>query len=711
MYTSLLEKVSAYLDADQVALVQRACEFAKQAHDGQTRSSGDPYILHPIAVAEIIAGLRQDYITVVAGILHDTVEDCDVSEEDIKTQFGDEVAQLVNGVTKLSKLSFESKEEAQAENYRKMLIAMSDDLRVIVIKLADRLHNMQTIKFLRPDKQVRIAKETLDIYAPLAHRIGMASLKWELEDLSFMILEPEAFQDIKHLVVTKREERQQYIDGVIVSVEGLLSQHSIEAVVKGRPKHFYSIYKKLLPGDTSFDELYDMLGIRVIVSEIQECYAVLGLIHSAYTPVPGRFKDYIAVPKSNMYQSLHTTIVGPEGKPVEVQIRTHDMHHVAELGIAAHWQYKEGHSSKRPDEEFVWLRQMMEMQHDSESSTDFLRHLKMDLFQEDVFVFTPNGEVKILTQGATALDFAFAVHTQVGYTCVGAKVNGHMVALDYELKNGDQLEILTSKQQSPNSDWLTIVRSSKSRAKIKQWLKRQMREELVESGRQKLDSVLKVEGISLDEFISSDAFKEAQDKHRLQDIEHLYLFVGQGDLSVREVIRKLVAQPPVEDVFSEIKAAPKSKSGDGVVVMGEKGIAVTFAKCCAPLPGDDIEGIVTLGKGVSIHRSDCRNIAELDSEKQGRLVAVSWDTGDLQKGGVYFVRLTVESFDRVGVMQDILRRISDMNVNITEMNTKSHQSEGTMEATLMLELRNAAELSRVKLAIQQISDVYAVRRA
>ena len=710
MYTSLLDKVAAYLEADQVELIKKACEFAKHAHEGQVRSSGDPYILHPIAVAEIIADLRQDYVTVAAGVLHDTIEDCDVTEEDLISAFGDEVAQLVNGVTKLSKLSFESKEEAQAENYRKMLIAMADDLRVIVIKLADRLHNMKTIKFLRPYKQLRIANETLDIYAPLAHRIGMASLKWELEDLSFMIQEPEAFQEIKHLVVTKREARQQYIDKVIEAVNTLLSTHNIEANVKGRPKHFYSIYKKLLPGDTSFDELYDMLGIRVIVSEIQECYAVLGFIHSMYTPVPGRFKDYIAVPKSNMYQSLHTTIVGPEGKPVEVQIRTQDMHHVAELGIAAHWQYKEGHSNKKPDEEFVWLRQMMELQHDSESSTDFLRDLKMDLFQGEVFVFTPNGEVKILTQGATALDFAFSVHTQVGYTCVGAKVNGHMVSLDYVLKNGDQVEILTSKQQSPNSDWLTIVRSSKSRAKIKQWLKRQMREELVEAGRQKFDSVLKVEGISLDEFMDSESFKEAKEKHRLQDIEHLYLFVGQGDISVREVLRKMIAQAPVEEVFTELKSSPKGKSGEGIVVMGEKGIAVTFAKCCAPLPGDDIEGIVTLGKGVSIHRSDCRNILEVSDDIKARLVSVSWDTADMTKGGVYFAKLTVESFDRVGVMQDILRRISDMNVNITEMNTKSHQSEATLEATLMLELKNASELSRVKLAIQQISDVYAVRR-
>lgn len=710
MYTALIEKVSAYLSAEQVELIKKACEFATRAHAGQERSSGEPYILHPIAVAEIIAGLRQDYVTVIAGLLHDTVEDCDVSEKDIKSEFGDEVAHLVNGVTKLSKLSFESKEEAQAENYRKMLIAMSDDLRVIVIKLADRLHNMKTIKFLRPDKQVRIANETLDIYAPLAHRIGMASLKWELEDLAFMILQPESFQEIKHLVVAKREERQKYIDRVIESVKTLLSKHSIDANVKGRPKHFYSIYKKLLPGDTSFDELYDMLGIRVIVSEIQECYAVLGLIHSMYTPVPGRFKDFIAVPKSNMYQSLHTTIVGPEGKPVEVQIRTHDMHHVAELGIAAHWQYKEGHSNKKPDEEFVWLRQMMEMQHDSENSTDFLRHLKMDLFQDEVFVFTPNGEVKMLTQGARALDFAFSVHTQVGYTCVGAKVNGHMVSLDYELKNGDQIEILTSKHQSPNSDWLTIVRSTKSRSKIKQWLKRQMREELVESGRQKMDSVLKVEGIALDDFISSDAFKEAKEKYRLQDIEHLYLFIGQGDLSAREVLRKMIAQAPVEEVFTELKSSPKGKIGEGVIVMGEKGIAVTFAKCCAPLPGDDIDGIVTLGKGVSIHRSDCRNLLDLDVEMKGRLVTVSWDASDIQKGGVYFAKITIESFDRVGIMQDILRRISDMNVNITEMNTKSHQSEGTMEATLMLELRNASEFSKVKLAIQQISDVYAVRR-
>lgn len=708
----LFERVKKYLSSEQAYKVIEAYQFAEKAHNGQFRRSGKPYITHPVAVAYILAEIEQDYETIISGLLHDTIEDCGVTEQQISTLFGDSVSKLVLGVTKLNKLSFESREDAQAENYRKMLVAMAEDVRVIIIKLADRMHNMKTLKFMHEEKQKRIAQETLDIYAPLAHRLGMASIKWELEDLALFYLEPEAFQRIKSMVSSKRHEREQYIDRFMVQVRELLASHHIVSDVYGRPKHFYSIYKKLLPGDTSFDELYDMLGIRVLVDEIQTCYAVLGLVHSLFTPVPGRFKDFIAVPKTNMYQSLHTTVLGPQGKPVEVQIRTFEMHKIAEFGIAAHWNYKETAGKSGPDSDFVWLRQMVELQKETSSPKDFLQNLKSDLFADDVFVFTPKGDVKVLAQGATALDFAYSVHSQVGNTCVGAKVNGQIVPLHYELRNGDQLEVLTSKQQKPNSDWLKLAKLRHTKAKIRQWLKKQHHDTLILEGQDRLDKAFIAEGYDLQSVVQTDQFSDVLDRFHLKSVTHLYLAVAQGELSVKELLRFSIKKPKVADVVtpSEFSQARLSLGKNAVVkVMGESGIVATFAKCCMPLPGDDIEGIVTFGKGVSVHRSDCPNILSLDDSKKGRLVDVIWETVG-QSHCVYPVTLLIEAFDRVGILQEILHLFSQQKINLSQLQTQSDANSGKMRATVVADLQDKAQLSKLILDVRQIPDVFDVRR-
>jgi len=588
---------------------------------------------------------------------------------------------------------------------------MAEDIRVIIIKLADRMHNMKTLKFMAEPKQKTIAQETLDIYAPLAHRLGMASIKWELEDLALFYLDADSFQRIKNMVSSKRHEREHYIDRLIIQVQEFLAASSVKADVYGRPKHFYSIYKKLLPGDTSFDELYDMLGIRVIVDEIQTCYAVLGLIHALYTPVPGRFKDFIAVPKTNMYQSLHTTVLGPQGKPVEVQIRTVSMHKIAEFGIAAHWHYKEKSGKSGPDSDFVWLRQMVEMHKESSSPKDFLQDLKTDLFADEVFVFTPKGDVKVLTVGATALDFAYSVHSQVGNTCVGAKVNGQMVPLHHELHNGDQIEVLTSKTQKPSSDWIKIAKLRHTKSKIRQWLKKQHHDGFIEEGRERLENVFLAEGYDFQTVAQSDNFHDVLDRFHVKSADYLFLAVAQGEVSANEIFRFTVKKPKVHDQPVLGVQAPKhvSSNSAAVRVMGEEGIVVTFAKCCMPLPGDDIEGIVTMGKGVSIHRSDCANILSLDDAKKGRLVDVVWES-HTKMASVYPVSLLIEAFDRVGVLQEILHHFAELKINLSQLQTQSDAMAGSMRATVIADLLNKEQLSKLILDIRHIPDVYDVRR-
>lgn len=714
-FSQLLKKIESYLNVADVALVKKAFDFAEKAHEGQLRKSTKPYITHPVAVSFILAVLEQDVLTIVAGLLHDTLEDCDVTPDDIKQAFGEDVFRLVDGVTKLSQLSFASEEAVQAENYRKMLVAMAEDIRVVIIKLADRLHNMRTIKFFRLEKQRRVATETLDIYAPLAHRLGMASIKWELEDLCFMVLNPEEFEYIKSLVAIKREEREETIETFITELYKILGEHHIKAEVLGRPKHFYSIYKKLQDRHVSFAELYDMLGVRIVVKDVPQCYAVLGYIHSCFKPISGRFKDYIAMPKSNMYQSLHTLVVGPQGKPVEVQIRTYEMDHIAEYGIAAHWSYKELGSKKTYKGEFTWLRQILDMQKEEASPRDFLKDLKGDLFMDEVFLFTPRGDVKILTTGCTALDFAYAIHSEVGHTCTGAKINGRIVPLHHVLHNGDRVEVLTSKSQHPKVDWLNLVCSRQARNKIKQWLKKQHHSELIHLGKDKLETFLLAQGFDLKQYRVDKKLKECAKHFNMTSVDVLMVQLAQGEVSVKEVASvltqsKIVDSPKSTPVFSPSTTYPvKRGNGQDIRVAGETSIMVTLAKCCEPLPGDHITGIVVIGKGVSVHRNDCHNLANLGEEAQARLVKVEWDVGATEMQ-VFDTTLQVEAFDRVGILQDILNEFYNKKINIKEVKTSSADHGAAMVAIFRVELKNNQDFLQVKRDIEMLSDVYHVRR-
>lgn len=707
----LIKRCLTYLTTDQVSKIEKAIKFAEEAHNGQMRKSGEAYLSHPLAVAYILAEIDQDDETIIAGILHDTVEDTDFTSEDIKDRFGQGVQKLVEGVTKLGAFTFSTYEEAQAENYRRMLVAMADDIRVIIIKLADRLHNMRTLKVFREDKQKRISQETLDIYAPLAHRLGMASMKWELEDLSLFFLEYESFQRIKKLVSLKRAERETYIQVFGKKIEALLEKEHIDCRVKGRPKNFYSIHKKLSKKGISFDELYDALGVRIIVNEVQQCYQVLGVLHYNFKPVSGRFKDYIAMPKSNMYQSLHTTVLGPEGKPVEIQIRTQHMHQVSEYGIAAHWEYKETTSpSPGVKGDFSWLREIIE--EEDLTPKDFLRVLKVDLFQDDVFIFTPDGAVKVLTQGATPLDFAYRIHTEVGNTTVGAKVNGRIVTLQHTLENGDQVEILTSRNQKPKPDWLNWVVSRHARSKIQQYLRKHDQEKLLEKAKDKIEKTALLNGIETKNIIKKLNDKAVFLKFGVKSLNDLLLKVAQGEISSREIIKLVFkdVEPvsPSEDIVKTVQKSKKSSSQSSIKVLDEKNILVTLAKCCAPLPGDDIQGIVSIGKGVSVHRSDCSNLLNLGDAQKGRLVDVSWDIEE--NNSLFSAVVIVEVFDRVGILQDVINKIADLDVNVLDISTKLSKKGEKGLIRVVVEINNIQILSKVNNTLLSIPDVIYVGR-
>jgi GTP diphosphokinase / guanosine-3',5'-bis(diphosphate) 3'-diphosphatase len=708
----LIERCSLYLDKKEVEAIEKTVSFAEDAHKGQVRKSGEPYISHPLDVAYILAEIEQDSDTVIAGILHDTVEDTDFTSTDIKEKFGEDVQKLVDGVTKLGTFTFSTYEEAQAENYRRMLVAMSDDIRVIIIKLADRLHNMRTLKVFREDKQKRISQETLDIYAPLANRLGMASIKWELEDLALFYLDYDSFQHIKKLVSLKRTERESYIQLFRKKIEALLEKENVPCRVKGRPKNFYSIHKKLLDKGISFEELYDALGIRVIVSEVQECYQVLGVLHSNFKPVAGRFKDYIAMPKSNMYQSLHTTVLGPEGKPVEIQIRTKQMHQVSEYGIAAHWEYKNtGTSLPSLQGDFSWLQEIIE--EEDRTPKDFLRILKVDLFQDDVFIFTPDGDVKVLIQGATPLDFSYRIHTEVGHTTIGAKVNGRMVSLQHVLTNGDQVEILTSRNQTPKPDWLNWVVTRHARSKIQQYLRKQDHDQLLEKAREKIEKTALINGLDIKNIFKSIDKKTVFSKFGGKSLSDLLLKVAQGEISSREVLKFAFKEieeplPPSDELIKTVKKSKKSSSQSRIKVLDEKNILVTLAKCCAPLPGDDIQGIVSIGKGVSVHRADCSNLLTLDESQKGRLVDVSWDIEEAET--LFSAVIMIEVFDRVGVIQDVINRIADLDVNILDISTKLSKKGEKGLIRVVVEIQNIQILSKVNNTLLSIPDVIYVGR-
>jgi GTP diphosphokinase / guanosine-3',5'-bis(diphosphate) 3'-diphosphatase len=688
-------------------LIERAYEVAASAHEGQLRASGEPFITHPLAVAFYLAELQMDAETLAASLLHDVPEDTDLAMADIEKRFGREVTRLVDGVTKLSKFgSARTMEEQQAENIRKMFMAMAEDVRVVVIKLADRLHNMRTLQYLSPDKQVRIARQSMEIYAPLAHRLGMWQIKWELEDLAFKYLEPDTYRKLAEMLADQRKVRESFINKSIGILRKELAKVGIEAEISGRPKHLYSIYKKMERKGAEFDEIYDIHAVRLLVRDVKDCYAALGVVHSLWRPIPGQFDDYIAVPKANMYQSLHTAVIGPDAKPLEVQIRTHHMHEVSEAGIAAHWRYKEGsRGDRRYDEKLAWVRQLIEWQREVADATEFVEGLKLDLFQDQVFVFTPKGDVKDLPAGAGPLDFAYRIHTDVGHRTIGAKVNNRLVPLDYRLRNGDIVEIITTKAaHGPSRDWLGLVRTNQAREKIRQWFKRQERDENISQGKELLDRELR--RIAHETLVSADADKLAEIANGLhyRELDDFYAAIGYGAVSPSSVVSKLEVHDDVAITLPEI-APPAAPSTTGVRVKGVGDLLVRFAKCCSPIPGDPIVGYVTRGKGVTIHRATCPSVlSERDIE---RLIDVEWESAGLQ---TYPITIRIEAIDRPGLLNEITNVVAEFKVNIVAASVGVHP-DGMASITATLKVTSLQQLSRVLTRIERVNDVTSVTRA
>ena len=700
---------SANLDALELAF-----EVAKNAHAGQLRKSGDAYITHPVAVAEILAKLGLNSEALVAALLHDTVEDTSYSLAKLRKDFGDEVANLVDGVTKLDKLSYGP--TAEAETVRKMIVAMSRDIRVLVIKLADRLHNARTWQFVEPESAERKARETLDIYAPLAHRLGMNALKWELEDLSFAVLEPKKFEEIARLVAERSPSREALSEEVIRTVQADLTVDGIVATVTGRQKHFYSVYQKMVVRGRDFNDIYDLVGIRVLVQDVRDCYAVLGAIHARWSPVPGRFKDYIAMPKFNLYQSLHTTVIGPNGKAIEIQIRTFDMHSRAEFGIAAHWKYKEDSESQSAPE-MLWLRQLHEWQKETEDPSEFLEALRFDLGTPEVFVFTPKGNVIALPGGSTPVDFAYAVHTEVGNRCVGAKVNGRLIPLESALSNGDVVDVVTNKADtaSPSRDWLNFVKSPRARSKIKAWFSKERREEAIDAGRESIARQMRKAGLPLQKIFAGHSLLELAHDLHYPDITALYAAVGDGHVSAPSIIEKLIAtmsaedSHPVQTMESSTIASSSTiarRSSSAIEVAGIDDVLVKLARCCTPVPGDEIIGFITRGSGVSVHRSDCVNAGDLQMHQSDRIVGVTWLSG---AASVFLVNIQVEALDRSRLLSDVTRTLSDQQVNILSASV-STTKDRTAISRFTFEMADATHLDAVLAAVRHIEGVYDVYR-
>lgn len=698
-----------------IAVIERAFTRAERAHEGQLRKSGAPYITHPVAVAEILADLGLDPNTIAAALLHDTVEDTDYSAELLRKEFGDEIANLVDGVTKLDRLTYGP--TAEAETVRKMVVAMAKDIRVLVIKLADRLHNARTWQFVSPESAARKARETLDIYAPLAHRLGMNAVKWELEDLSFKYIEPKKFDEIERLVAERSPSREKLTNEVVRAVESDLATEGIAAKVTGRQKHLYSVYQKMVVRGREFNDIYDLVGIRVLVNDVRDCYAVLGAIHARWNPVPGRFKDYIAMPKFNLYQSLHTTVIGPTGKAVEIQIRTHEMHRRAEYGIAAHWKYKQGRKSGDDSPDVLWLKQLHEWQQETTDVTEFLDALRFDLRTPEVFVFTPKGSVIALPQGSTPVDFAYAVHTEVGNKCVGAKVNGKLVSLEAPLTNGDVIEVVTNKGENaaPSRDWLNFVKSQRARSKIKAWFTRERREEAIDAGKESIARQMRKAGLPIQKILSGQTLLQLAHDLNYPDIESLYAAVGDGHISSSSVVEKLISaigteethETPLTEILSS-GTAPRiaRRSASGVNVEGIDDVLIKLARCCTPVPGDPIAGFITRGSGVSIHRSDCVNVADLKFHQGDRIVKVAWDPGAKT---IFLVNIQIEALDRARLLSDITRALSDQEVNILHaaVNTTKDQ---TAISRFTFEMADASHLDVVLASIRKIDGVYDVYR-
>ncbi|MEV5754283.1 bifunctional (p)ppGpp synthetase/guanosine-3',5'-bis(diphosphate) 3'-pyrophosphohydrolase [Actinoallomurus sp. NPDC052308] len=700
-----------------VRTVERAYDVAAHHHRHQKRKSGDPYITHPLAVATILAELGMNTETLCAALLHDTVEDTNYTLDQLRSDFGDVIAALVDGVTKLDKVKYG--EAAEAETVRKMVVAMSRDIRVLVIKLSDRLHNMRTLRYLPRPKQERKARETLEIFAPLAHRLGMNTLKWELEDLAFQTLFPKRFDEIARLVSERAPRRDVYLQDVIENVSADLREAKIKATVKGRPKHYYSIYQKMIAREVGFEEIYDLVGIRVLVDTVRDCYATLGTIHARWNPVPGRFKDYIAMPKFNMYQSLHTTVIGPEGKPVELQIRTRAMHNRAEYGIAAHWKYKEetvGGGAPGKAGDMAWLRQLLDWQKETTDPAEFLESLRFDLSVSEVFVFTPKGQVLALPQGATPVDFAYAIHTEVGHRTIGARVNGRLVPLESTLDNGDTVEIFTSKSPDagPSRDWLNFVKSARARNKIKHWFSKERRETAIEQGKDALARAMRKQNLPLQRLLSGEALVALAHDLRYSDVSALYAAIGESHMSAQSVVSKLVdalggVESAAEDLDETVIPSKKRRSrpaGDpGVVVAGDPDVWVRLSRCCTPVPGDEIVGFVTRGNGVSVHREDCVNVANLRTQPD-RMVDVKWSPGE---DSVFLVAIQVEALDRTRLLSDITRVLSDQHVNILSASVATNRDRVAI-SRFSFEMGDPKHLGHVLKAVRNVDGVYDVYR-
>ncbi|ACZ88837.1 bifunctional (p)ppGpp synthase/hydrolase RelA [Streptosporangium roseum] len=718
----LFRTVRATHPKADLRLIERAYDVAAYHHRDQKRKSGDPYITHPLAVATILAELGTDDETLCAALLHDTVEDTAYGLDELRSDFGDNIALLVDGVTKLDKVKFG--DAAQAETVRKMVVAMSRDIRVLVIKLADRLHNMRTMRYLPEHKRQQKSRETLEIFAPLAHRLGMNTIKWELEDLAFAMLYPKRYDEIARMVSERAPRRDLFLQEVIEKVSGDLREAKIRAVVKGRPKHYYSVYQKMIARDVAFDDIYDLVGIRVLVDTVRDCYAALGTIHARWNPVPGRFKDYIAMPKFNMYQSLHTTVIGPEGKPVELQIRTHAMHHRSEYGVAAHWKYKEDMTAAgppgaklKPGNDMAWLRQLLDWQKETADPGEFLESLRFDLSVSEVYVFTPRGQVIALPEGATSVDFAYAVHTEVGHRCIGARVNGRLVPLESRLGNGDTVEIFTSKSPDagPSRDWLKFVKSGRARNKIRQWFSKERRETAIEAGKEAIGRAMRKQGLPLQRMMSGESLLTLARDLRYPDVSALYAAVGEGHIAAQAVVQKLVhslggvdgAEEDIAEasVPTKVRGRPRGSGGAGVVVAGDSDVWVRLSRCCTPVPGDEIIGFVTRGHGVSVHRTNCPNVEQLKSQPD-RLVEVAWSAAD---DSVFLVALQVEALDRPRLLSDVTRTLSDQHVNILSASVTTSRDRVAI-SKFTFEMGDPKHLGHVLKAVRNIPGVYDVYR-
>lgn len=719
-YDELLQQVKKYQPEEELKIVEKAYEFAVKAHGVQVRNSGEPYITHPVAVALILARLELDIPTLAAGILHDVVEDTSYTIVDIEKEFGLEVAHLVDGVTKLSRIDFRSKEEQQVENLRKMFLAMGKDIRVILIKLSDRLHNMRTLKHQPEWKQREIARETMEIYAPLANRLGIFTIKWELEDISFRYLEPDKYYSLSEKISMKRQEREVFIQQVIKDLHLHLSEVGIKADIQGRPKHFYSIYKKMVDKEKDLNELYDLIAVRVIVDTVKDCYGALGIIHTLWKPIPGRFKDFIAMPKPNMYQSLHTTVMGHQVEPFEIQIRTLEMHRTAEFGIAAHWKYKEGNKGgggKDFEKRLAWLRQILEWQTEVRDTREFMETLKIDVFSDVVFVFTPKGDVIELPAGSVPIDFAYRIHSDIGHRCIGSKINGRIVPLEYVLKNGDIVEILTSKQTNgPSRDWLKLVKTPQAKNRIRQWFKKEKREENIIRGRELLEKELKKQGLEYSEFLKNEKLLEMTRRYGLNQTDELFQSLGEGSISPVQVVARIqdvykTRKPQEEDFLTEHveekkKQASYGKTKQGIMVRGVDDVMVRLSRCCNPLPGDSIVGYITRGRGVSIHRSDCPNISYHKNEDVERIVDVVWDDNP---ENTYQVEIEVAAFDRARLTTDVMNTIADMKVAINSVHARAIR-QGQALVDLKIEIKDLNQLQHVFDKVKKIKDVLNVYR-